>query len=466
MSTASPLESALAALGRELRDAARAAVLNGAPARPAAEGDSDVQYGLDVAAEAGLLTHVERILAAWLPIRVISEGLPRAGIVVGKGSPERRLVIDPVDGTRGLMHDKRSAFVLAGVAPEADARLGTLEAVALVEIPVRAAASGDVITARRGGGWRSSTDAMSGVSAAELRFRGSPDQAADLAHGFASVARFFPGVSARLDAFTRDLFRRLEEAGLAPQGTVFEDQYLSNGGQMHAILTGRDRLVVDFRALLGDPGRPIRSGHPYDLLASLILSEAGCPVEDAVGRRLDAPLDLTTRVPWVGYANAGLREAIEPHLAAALASAQGPVEILARRCKWRIPEEPRIAEAWRMATQWAQRMSQAFQAPVQDPPHWDSQKVSAICDIQCELATPGGPFGWRVSYSESYGGPAETFCVWRAAFAARGLPEGWRLTFAVTRDNGTRGSECELRLSGPASEVEGVLEAVRGNEGT
>ena len=29
-----------------------------------------------------------------------------------------RLIVDPIDGTRGIMYDKRSAWTLAGVAPQ------------------------------------------------------------------------------------------------------------------------------------------------------------------------------------------------------------------------------------------------------------------------------------------------------------------------------------------------------------
>lgn len=320
----SPLESALAALGRELRDAARAALAGAAPAGPVAAGASDVQYAVDVAVERGLEARVERILAAWLPLRLVSEGLPDGGVVVGKGSPARRLVLDPVDGTRGLMHDKRAAFVLAAVAPEADPRLAAVEAAAMVEIPLRSGAFGDVVTARRGGGWRGAVDAMPGIAATPPPFRGAPDPATRLDHAFASVARFFPGCSARLDAFTRDLFARLERAGLATAGAVFEDQYISTGGQMHAVLTGRDRFVLDFRALLGDPGRPVRSGHPYDMLGAAVLAEAGCPVEDPDGRPLDAPLELTPRIPWAAYASRALRDLVAPHVAAALATAAAP----------------------------------------------------------------------------------------------------------------------------------------------
>ena len=44
----------------------------------------------------------------------------------------------------------------------------------------------------------------------------------------------------------------------------------------------------------------------------------GVIITGADGRDLDAPLDLTTPVAWVGYANQMLKELVEPHLRAAL----------------------------------------------------------------------------------------------------------------------------------------------------
>ncbi len=312
------LEEALVRLGRELRDAARSAVGGFGAASPSAEGVTDVQYGVDVATEIGLESRIQRCLRPWLPLRVLSEGLPAAGVVVGDGPPARRLVIDPIDGTRGLMHDKRSAWVLLGMANEHDPRLQTLESAVMVEIPTRLGGAGEILVATRGLGWSGENDAMPGVTGIGIEFRHSPRAGADLAHGFASVARFFPGMSTQLDTFTQEFFRRVEALGLAPWGEVFEDQYVSNGGQMAALVMGRDRLVIDFRAILGDPGRPLRSGHPYDLLGILVAEEAGCAICDRYGRPLDAPLDLMTRVPWVGYSSGPMRDRFAPVVAEVL----------------------------------------------------------------------------------------------------------------------------------------------------
>ena len=48
-----------------------------------------------------------------------------------------RIIIDPIDGTRGLMYDKRSAFFLAGAAPNRgdSTTLQDIEVAAMVELP-------------------------------------------------------------------------------------------------------------------------------------------------------------------------------------------------------------------------------------------------------------------------------------------------------------------------------------------
>ena len=52
--------------------------------------------------------------------------------------------------------------------------------------------------------------------------------------------------------------------------------------------------------------------HPYDCATLLIAEEAGAIITDEYGRPLDGPLDTTTGLSWVGYANPALRRRIEP----------------------------------------------------------------------------------------------------------------------------------------------------------
>jgi hypothetical protein len=147
---------------------------------------------------------------------------------------------------------------------------------------------------------------------------------ATLAHGFASVSRFFPGARDVLAAIDDDVVAEVLGPAAAGKALCFEDQYLSTGGQLYELMTGRDRFIADIRPLLlgvlasrGLP-RPLCC-HPYDLCTALIAEEAGVRLTDANGRALDAPFDLEADVSWVGYANDRLRATVEPALHGALA---------------------------------------------------------------------------------------------------------------------------------------------------
>ena len=54
----------------------------------------------------------------------------------------------------------------------------------------------------------------------------------------------------------------------------------------------------------------------------MLLEEAGGVVTDPWGGQLDCPLDTTTSVAWVGYANEALARRIGPLLADALRTRQ------------------------------------------------------------------------------------------------------------------------------------------------
>ncbi len=95
------------------------------------------------------------------------------------------------------------------------------------------------------------------------------------------------------------------------KASCFEDQYLSSAGQLYELMAGHDRFVADLRPLIK---QPILSCHPYDLCTALIAEELGVAVAKPDGSPLDAPLDVTTDVSWVGYANQMIRAAVEAPL--------------------------------------------------------------------------------------------------------------------------------------------------------
>ena len=103
----------------------------------------------------------------------------------------------------------------------------------------------------------------------------------------------------------------------------YEDQYITSGGQLYEILMGHDRWMADLRPLmesvLKKQGKALGlCAHPYDLCTELIAREAGIIVMNEYGESLSAPLDVSTDVSWIGYANPAIRNIVEPHLLAVL----------------------------------------------------------------------------------------------------------------------------------------------------
>lgn len=266
----------------------------------AVEGETaaDTIYGIDRVADDALLSWFER---HWTDVEVVSEGLDEP-VVVGT-DPRWTVIVDTIDGTRGLMYDKRAAWTLAAAAPHGGS-LDNIVAASMTELPTVKQWGSDQLSATRGGGVTAQRVDVRSGAASPLTVR--PSAAADLEHGFACVAKFFlPGKAALAD-IEAELFGRL---GCR---IVFDDEYISSGGQLHELATGRDRFVADLRPLI-DPAA--LACHPYDLCTALVLSEAGGVVTDPWGDPLDGPLDATTPVAWVGYANRALADQIGPVLA-------------------------------------------------------------------------------------------------------------------------------------------------------
>ena len=112
------------------------------------------------------------------------------------------------------------------------------------------------------------------------------------------------------------LVSRLVGPADVTRATVFDDQYISTGGQWYELIVGHDRFSADLRPLFYRAQKMPQGMccHPYDCAALLIAEEAGVIISDGSGHRLDAPLDTTSGVSWAGYANQALRDRIEPVL--------------------------------------------------------------------------------------------------------------------------------------------------------
>ena len=286
----------------------------------------DTIYAVDRVSEATLIDGLAGI-AAEEPLVLVAEGLPPEGLVLPAGARDAdcrwRLLVDPIDGTRGLMYQKRPAWILTGVAPNrgADTRLRDVVLAVQTEIPLIKQHLSDQMWATRGAGARAVR--LNRITGATQVLPLHPSRADTIAHGFASVSRFFPGARDVLAAIDDEIAMEIVGSS-ALKALCFEDQYISTGGQLAELMLGHDRFIADIRPLLHDVlaarGLPHPlCCHPYDLCTVLIAEELGLRVTDPSGNPIDSPFDLEADVAWVGYANEKLHSRIEPVLRAALA---------------------------------------------------------------------------------------------------------------------------------------------------
>jgi fructose-1,6-bisphosphatase/inositol monophosphatase family enzyme len=234
-----------------------------------------------------------------------------------------RVMIDPIDGTRNIMYNKRSAFFLAGAAPNnaEQTRLSDIEVAVMVELPTSKQYLADVLWAFKGGGSFAVTENLFDGSSSTKPIR--PSKANTIIGGFAQFARFFPPGREILSSMEDEIIQTIVPSNPSGKAIVFEDQYICSGGQLYEMLMGHDRFIADVRALLYDwlrkQGKEIgHVCHPYDVCAHLIGKEAGLIITDPHGNPLDAPFDLNGEINWIGYANTSIEAQMKPLLEAML----------------------------------------------------------------------------------------------------------------------------------------------------
>jgi hypothetical protein len=227
-----------------------------------------------------------------------------------------RIIVDPIDGTRGIMYDKRAAWALAGVAPNKGpgTRLRDIEVAAMTELPTSKMGEADVLWAIKGQGAKGARVDLRTGQSTPLNF--APSKAAAIDHGFVSVVNFFPGTK----VLSSELLEFIIASQIGPadvtRATVFVDQYISTGGQFYELIVGHDLFNADVRPLLYRIQNQPEGlcCHPYDCATLLVAEEAGVIITDAVGQPLDGPFDVTTGLSWAGFANPTLRQKLEPVL--------------------------------------------------------------------------------------------------------------------------------------------------------
>ncbi|MEE2887668.1 MAG: hypothetical protein VX951_09585 [Planctomycetota bacterium] len=286
--------------------------------------EGDTIFGIDIAAEKVLIPFCEQ----WgesSNFLLMAEGVEPGGRRFGTGEPQFRLIVDPVDGSRGLMHDKRSAWCLAAVATEHgdDTRMEHVVAAAMTELPTTRHGFIDRLWAS---GNRPSVGQRQNLfngNVADLNIK--PSGHTTLHHGFATVCDYFPGGKAVIARIAERIFQE-EMGGWNPEkAEIFCDQYIASGGQLAELILGRDRFVLDIRPLvyrfLGVESS--LCSRPYDLCTQMIAKNAGVIVCDPFGDPLNCPLDVTTNIAYATYANAGLAARLQPIVTAALKAELG-----------------------------------------------------------------------------------------------------------------------------------------------
>lgn len=312
-------------VSRRVRDAQGAGALRSGgeatvdAARVAGLGAADVSFGLDVIAEAPLEEFCDE-LAREVPIRVLSEGFGDRVFAPRGRDPEWRLVVDPIDGTRNLMFDLRSGFVLSAVARErGDAtRISDVEVAVMSELPPTDRRSATVMGAIRGGGaWSRTRDLDTGSLGLARKLEASSDPRIE--NGFVVFFKFDREEREAIAAIETRFLELVASTHGIDSRLLFDDQYICSAGHLFLLLTRRYRFVADLRGIVGDRlGIANQTSKPYDVCCSLIAEEAGVLLTDATGAEFNLPLDLESRVSVVGYANSTVRAALEPLLARAL----------------------------------------------------------------------------------------------------------------------------------------------------
>lgn len=315
------LRSLLCQLGDHIRDAVVESRKDGditTRSAVAHESEADTIYAIDKISEAAIFEWFAKHWPASEPVEIVMEGIEDQGATtfpkISVNDTKWKCIIDPIDGTRGIMYDKRSAWALAGIAPQRElvTKLSDIVVAAMTEIPTSKQWRADQVSAVKGQGIIAQSFDIFKKTHQQLPLK--PSVASDFLHGFSSFCKFFPEGRVLTSSMEERLWHELYGLGSAKSPRIFDDQYISTGGQFYEILCGHDRLIADLRPLVLKKCGLDDSlvCHPYDSCCALLLQEAGAIYEDPFGNFPDAPLDTTSPVSWITYANAGLAKTARP----------------------------------------------------------------------------------------------------------------------------------------------------------
>ena len=181
----------------------------------------------------------------------------------------------------------------------------TSSASAMTELPTVKQGAADQLSGVRGGGVVAERVDLRTGDREPTTVR--PSSATDLEHGFGGLAKFF--VPGKADA-------RRAGGGAVPAPR----QPGRLRRRVHLLRRPAPRAHRPAATASSPTSAPSSTPgayacHPYDVCTAMLLEEAGGVVTDPWGGPLDAPLDTTSPIAWVGYANPTLAARIGPVLA-------------------------------------------------------------------------------------------------------------------------------------------------------
>jgi len=229
MRSATPdeLRLLLCELGTAIRDAVtdgRCGQDASALSSVSAHAGGDTIYAVDKLSEAAIIAWFETHWPAEWPVEVVMEGVER-DLCFPFGTPVAdthwKCLLDPIDGTRGIMYDKRSAWALGGIAPQrgADTMLSQIVAAAMTEIPTTKQWRADQLSAAIDGPLVAQGFDLRGGGCVPLDLK--PSAATSFAHGFSSLVKYFPEGRTLTAQIEERLWDEIIGLNSSPSPTIF-----------------------------------------------------------------------------------------------------------------------------------------------------------------------------------------------------------------------------------------------------
>jgi len=299
-------------------------------------GVGDTTFGIDTRPEAVVAAWAEELALAG-PLSILTEdsGWRHLGPAAGGFGPLAgfdhggpRVVVDPVDGSRNLMFDLRPAWAAIAAAPPGSAqpRLSDLTLGVVQELGTSRHGRALRLTGVAGGDCQEQLFELDshGLAARVHKRQLTVDADNRVDQGFVPFFRYHPASRVQLARLEAAFFERLRRHEGADLRSIFDDQYISNAGQLVLLAQGKYRMIADLRGLCQNTdGSPAVTSKPYDIAGAVVCARAaGALLESPSGEALDVPLDATTQVSFVGFTNAATRARLAPHLQSALADSQ------------------------------------------------------------------------------------------------------------------------------------------------